>query len=104
MNMARRILRNKGLTFLKGILLGVCLFLVFYEFDQIFPLGLSDVIFFPSTALASLWHQAGLPPEGEAGIVFPVFVFAFGQCCAMGWVLAWLLEPRKREQPPAEHK
>jgi hypothetical protein len=99
--MPRRTFRNIGLTFLKGFLLGACLFLIFFEFDWVFP-AISNVILFPAAALASLWHKAGLPLEGEAGIVFPLLIFEFFQCCAMGWVAVWLLEPKRTSS--TEHK
>ena len=83
-----------------GVLFGILMVVFFSVFAIALPKIVDDCLNAPAIGLAWLWHEAGLPPQGEAAFAMPL-VFGFIQWFIIGALIGlWRCRKLQRKAAP----
>lgn len=83
-----------------GLLFGVLMVVFFSVFAIALPKIIDDCLNAPAMGLTWLWHEAGLPPQGEAAFAMPL-VFGFVQWFIVGaFIGLWRCRKLQRRSAP----
>ena len=87
-----------------GVMLGCVMVVFFCLFEPALPTILDESLNAPAMGLAWLWHESGLPPQGEAAFAMPV-IFGFAQWFIVGASIGlWRCRRLQRKHDSPTHE